>query len=47
MRRCCAGETYVLPNGSPLSPSWAVICTGCDKILTVVDGDRDEVYADL
>lgn len=29
------------------SPSWAVLCSGCDKCLAVVDGPREEVYADL
>lgn len=49
MRRCCTGDTYVLPNGSTRrgGPSWAVLCLDCDRCLAVVDGPREEVYADL
>lgn len=38
------------PNGlspNPEPESWAVLCADCDKCLAVVDGPRDEVYADL
>lgn len=42
--RCCHGETVCQPNGTA---SWAVLCADCDRVLAVVDGPRDEVYADL
>lgn len=49
MKRCHLGETYVQPNGrtSRGLPSWAVLCIVCDRCLAVVDGPREEVYADL
>lgn len=42
------------PKGVPLASlrphpveSWAVLCSDCEQVLAVVDGRRDEVYADL
>lgn len=46
MTRCHHGDTYVQQNG-PTRLSWAVLCCDCDKVLAVVDGPREEVYADL
>lgn len=51
--RCCAGESYVRENGMNKTaegawvPSWAVQCADCYRVLAVVDGPRQEVYADL
>lgn len=46
MIRCCSGDTQVVANGASQS-SWAVLCADCDTCLAVVDGPREEVYADL
>lgn len=35
---------YVIGNGVD---SWAVLCNECDECLAVVNGPRDEVFADL
>lgn len=49
VKRCCAGESYVHPNVPTASggESWAVLCLDCERVLAVVDGPREEVYADL
>ncbi|WP_248579899.1 hypothetical protein [Nocardioides sp. InS609-2] len=44
VHRCCSGSTVVQANGFN---SWAVLCFDCDTCLAVVEGRRDEVYADL
>ncbi len=44
MKRCCSGSTVVQQNGPN---SHAVLCADCDRCLAVVDGPRDEVFADL
>jgi hypothetical protein len=44
VKRCCSGSTRLQPNGEN---SHAVLCAECDTVLAVVDGPRDEVYADL
>lgn len=46
MKRCCDGETYAQPNPGSRE-SWAVLCLDCDRCLAVVDGPREEIYADL
>lgn len=37
----------VTDRQSPSEASWAVLCDGCDAVLAVVDGPREEVYSDL
>lgn len=44
--RCHTGGTRVVANGLG-GRSWAVLCDVCDACLAVVDGPREEVYADL
>lgn len=48
MTRCHDGATYVYPHPSePGRESWAVLCLDCERVLAVVDGPREEVFADL
>lgn len=43
------GQAEQIPQRMALGdpPSWAVLCVTCEAVLAVVDGPRDEVYADL
>lgn len=43
--RCCEGRKAVA-GPDPLD-RWAIQCADCGRILAVVDGPRDEVFADL
>lgn len=43
MKRCCDGSTRI----EPTRDGHAVRCRPCGAVLALVEGPRDEVYADL
>lgn len=45
MRRCCQGQAYV--ESWPGQELHRVRCTSCDRVLALVEGPREEVFADL
>jgi hypothetical protein len=44
MMRCHDGSTYVQTSGRG---DHLVKCASCNRLLAIVDGPRDEVFADL